>query len=68
MWYLHFDKREIVLPLEICKTCIEKKMGKSEERGMKDVEENNELWEKIRMIKNIATKKVKEKKTSEKNK
>lgn len=45
MWYLHFDKREIVLPLEICKMWIEKKMGSQGEKGMKDVEENEELQE-----------------------
>jgi hypothetical protein len=27
MWYLYFDKREIVLPLKICKTWTEKKIG-----------------------------------------
>lgn len=32
MWYLHFDKREIVLPLEICKMWIEKKNGESGEQ------------------------------------
>lgn len=34
MWYLHSDKREIVLLLEICKMCIEKKNG--EVGGKKD--------------------------------
>lgn len=44
MWYLHFDKREIVLSLEICKTWRErKKWGSQKKKGMKDVEENEEL-------------------------
>lgn len=46
MWYLHFDKREIVLPLEICKMWVEKKkMGSQGNREMKDVE-NEELQQK----------------------
>lgn len=43
MWYLHFDKREIVLLREICKMRIEKKMRKSGVKRMKDAEENEEL-------------------------
>lgn len=44
MWYLHFDKREIVLPLEICKMWIERKMEKSGgKKRMKYVEENEKL-------------------------
>lgn len=54
MWYLHFDKRKIVLPLEICK-CEqrkEKKKGSQGNREMKDVEENEELHEKPECLSN----------------
>lgn len=44
------------------------KMGKSQEKGMKYVEENEELQKKTQMSKNIATKKRKKKKDGWKKK
>lgn len=43
MWYLHFDKRETVLLLEICKICREKNGEVKGKKDEKDAEENEEL-------------------------
>ena len=55
MWYLHFDKREIVLPLEICKMWVEKKNGKSGEQRNERCGEWR-ITGKARMPKNTAAK------------